>query len=164
MVLGFVCTAQPTSSQTLTTSAACSMKIWWPNLILEITCPGTSARRRCCWAMSCCRRRLGKASSVHTYTAPGRPWRVSGWHTAPFPHRPVAFPLTQGGARRRLPPTLPTGRHPGGLPLGRLRWEWVAFSGACAFGNTSFCGHGGPLPGPVDQRFPDPTVRLLPQF
>lgn len=98
MVLGFVCTAQPTSPQTLTTSAACSMKIWWPNLILEITCPGTSARRRCCWAMSCCRRWLGKASSVHTYTAPGRPWRVSGWHTAPFPHRPVAFPLTQGGA------------------------------------------------------------------
>ena len=68
---------------------------------------------------------------------------VSGWHTAPFLRCPVAFPLTQGRAGRRLPPTLLTGCHPGGLPLGSLGWEWVAFSGACAFRNTSFCGRGG---------------------
>ena len=40
--------AWPTSPQTLTTSAACSMKIWWPNWIFLTTSPGTSVRRRCC--------------------------------------------------------------------------------------------------------------------
>ena len=136
-------------------------------MILEITSAGTSARRRCCWAMSCCRRRLGTASSVHTYTAPGRPrrgQRPAASTQPPSCAAPWASPLTQGGAGRCLPATWPTGCHPGGLPPGRLRWEWVAFSGACAFRNTPSCRHGGPLPGPMDQRFPDPTVRLLPQF
>lgn len=97
-----------------------------------------------------------------------RPWEAAARSAAST--RPPscaalwAFPLTQGRAGRCLPATWPTGCHPGGLPPSRLRWEWVAFSGACTFRNTPSCRHGGPLPGPVDQRFPDPTVRLLPQF
>lgn len=97
-----------------------------------------------------------------------RPWEAAARSAAstqpPSCAAPWASPLTQGGAGRCLPATWPTGCHPGGLPPGRLRWEWVAFSGACAFRNTPSCRHGGPLPGPMDQRFPDPTVRLLPQF
>ena len=59
--------------QTLTTVAACSMKMWSPNGSLSTKSPGASVRRWGCRAISCCSRLLGKVSSVQMYTAPGEP-------------------------------------------------------------------------------------------
>lgn len=138
-----------TSPQTLTTSAACSMKIWWPNLIFEITSPGTSARRRCCWAMSCCRRRLGKASSVHTNTAPGGP-PCSQWPAhAPLLRCPVGLPSDPGWgwpapASHLAAGTSPWGSAPGPSPVGS---GWHS-QGLCAFSNTPSCRHGCTHPRP----------------
>ena len=164
MVLGFMCTARPTSPQILTTSAACSMKIWWPNLILEITSPGTSARRRCCWAMSCCRRRLGKASSVHTYTAPGRPWRGQRLAHGPLPALPRGLPSDAGQGWPAPASHLADRMSPWGSAPGQSRVGVGGVLRGLCFQKHLFLRTGGPLPGPVDQRFPDPTVRLLPQF
>lgn len=98
--------------RTLTTSATCSMKIWWPNFILSIASPGTSVRRCRCPAMSCCRRRSGKTSSVQMYTAPGAARGGGGGQPAP-----LGLPRTGAGLPcRPLAVRTPPGRHPAGLP------------------------------------------------
>lgn len=137
--------------RTLTTSATCSTKIWWPNFILSITSPGTSGRRCRCPAMSCCRRRSGKTSSVQMYTAPGAARRVVS------PPPPAA---SRHGGWSPLPPPCCQDATPRVCPsLSRVKP--VGSSGPAGFWKRPACTRPRiPLRGSAGARFPDSQILL----